>query len=319
MVGTTSFLQNNIANHWGTNRAKASNTFPGYPSMPNPHTKWRIDFAGQLAKRLVTFKGIKAIIIAGSVARDYADEYSDIEIPIFWETLPDDATRHAIVAALNADFLYAYDGPAHEDQLLINGVQVDLWHIPTTREEKVLKAVLYDHIFDLGSLNALDTLRTCIPLHGEEIVQVWKHRAQEYPNELAERILQEHFASFEIGQLFILAKRNNPTAFYAQLSYLQQEIFLVLLALNRSYFPTFKWLYQALESMQVKPDTIGQRFRRAFEASYEEAIADTKLILEETFHLVEAQFPQMDTAPIYRRLNYVRTAHEMPMDSKFFD
>jgi predicted nucleotidyltransferase len=28
--------------------------------------------------------GIKAIVLAGSVARDYADEYSDVEIPIFW-------------------------------------------------------------------------------------------------------------------------------------------------------------------------------------------------------------------------------------------
>jgi predicted nucleotidyltransferase len=283
--------------------------------MPNPHTKWRIDFARHLTKHLVTFNGIKAIVIAGSVARDYADEYSDIEIPIFWEQLPDDATRHAIVAALNADFLYAYDGPAREDQLLINGVQVDLWHIPTTREEEVLKAVQHDHIFDLGSLNALDTIRTCVPLYGEDIIQVWKHRSQEYPDELAERIIQEHLTSFNIGQLFILAQRNNPTAFYAQLSHLQQEIFLVLLALNRSYFPTFKWLYQALKSMQVKPDAIGQRFRQAFEAAYEEAIADTKLILEETLHLAEGQVPQLDTASIYRRLNYVRTAHEMPMNN----
>ena len=282
--------------------------------MQNPHTKWRIDFARHLARCLLPFEGIKAIVIAGSVARDYADEYSDVEIPIFWEMLPDDATRHAIVAALNADFLYAYDGPAREDQLLINGVQVDLWHILITHEEEILKAVLYERHFDLSSLNALDTIRTCIPLYGEEIVRIWKRRAQEYPDELAERIIQEHLTSFNIGQLFILAQRNNPTAFYAQLSYLQQEIFLVLLALNRSYFPTFKWLYHALGLMQVKPEAIGQRFRQAFEAPYGEAIADTKLILEETLQLVKRQFPQMDTAPIYCRLSYVRAAYKTPMD-----
>ena len=89
----------------------------------------------------------------------------------------------------------------------------------------------------------------------------------------------------------------------------------MLLALNRSYFPTFKWLYQALESMQVKPDAIGQRFRQAFEESYEVAIAGTKLILEEMLHLVERQFPQMDTLSIYQRLNYVRAAHEVLTDS----
>jgi hypothetical protein len=278
--------------------------------MHNPHTKWRIDFAQNLTKRLVEFNEIKAIVIAGSVARDYADQYSDVEIPIFWETLPEDANRHAIVSALNAEFLYAYDGPAREDQLLINGLQVDLWHIPVAREEEVLEAVLHQHQSDLSSLNALDTVRCCIPLYGHEIVREWKRRAQEYPDELAQKIIQEHLASFSTGELFILAQRNNPTAFYAQLSHLQQEIFLVLLALNQCYFPTFKWMYQALEPMQVKPQAIGQRFRWAYETSYADAIAATKQILEETLRLVEKQFPQMNLASVYRHLTYVRTGHD---------
>jgi predicted nucleotidyltransferase len=274
--------------------------------MQNPHTKWRIDFAQHLAKRLETVEGIKAIVIAGSVARDYADEYSDIEIPIFWETLPDDVTRHAIVSVLNGKFLYAYDGPAHEDQLLIDGVQVDLWDVSTTHQEEILEDVLHMHHFDLGTLNALDTIRSCIPLFGHEMVQEWKLRAQEYPDELAKKIIQEHLAAFSIGELFVLAKRNNPTAFYSRLSFLQQEAFLVLLALNRRYFPTFKWLYHTLESMQVKPEAIDRRFRKAYEAPFTEAIEDTKSILEETVRLVERQFPQIDTALVYRRLSYLR-------------
>lgn len=280
--------------------------------MQNTHVKWRIDFARQITKRLAAFEGVKAIVIAGSVARGYADEYSDIEIPLFWEMLPDDAIRHAIVNALKGEFLYAYGGPACEDQLLIDGLQVDLWHIAISDEEAILKAVIHDHHFDLSSLNALDTIRCCIPLYGHEMVQNWKNMAQEYPDRLAEQIIQEHLASFSTGELFILAQRNNPTAFYARLSFLQQELFLVLLALNRSYFPTFKWLYQALAPMQVKPDAIGERFQRAYKVTYKEALADTKLILEETLHLVERQFPQINTAQIYHHLAYVRTTHEIP-------
>lgn len=282
--------------------------------MPNIHAQWRIDFARQLAKSLVAFDGIRAIVIAGSVARDYADEYSDLEIPIFWETLPDDTTRHAIVAAVHAEFLYPYNGPAREDQLLINGFQVDLWHVAAAHQEEILEAVLEARQLDLGNLNALDTIRYCIPLYGNELVQSWKQRAQQYPDKLAEQIVQEHIASFGVGELFIQTQRKNPTAFYAQLSFLQQEIFLVLLALNRRYFPTFKWLYQALESLQIKPEALGERFRQAYEIPYAAAIADTKLVLEETLHLVEAQFPQMDTAPVHRRLTYVRAAHEKPVN-----
>jgi hypothetical protein len=305
------------AHLWAAEVAGTSNTFSG-SFMQNPHTKWRIDFAQHLARRLVTFEGIKVIVIAGSVARDYADGYSDIEIPIFWEALPDDVTRQALVAALNAEFLYVYDGPAREDQLLINGVQVDLWHVTIMHQEEILRAVLHEHRFDLSTLNALDTIRSCIPLYGHEIVKEWKRHAHEYPDKLAEKIIQEHLASFGIGELFILVQRNNPTAFYAQLSFLQQEIFLVLLALNRMYFPTFKWLYRVLESMQVKPAAIDHRFRQAYEVPYTEAIADTKLLLEETVHLVEKRFSQIDTALIYRRLDYMRAAQGPNEPVRFF-
>ncbi len=282
--------------------------------MPSSHANWRIDFAVHLAKQLVAFQGIKAIVIAGSVARGYADEYSDIEIPIFWETLPEDATRLAIVAALHGEFLYGYDGPAREDQLLIDGLQVDLWHIAVEHQQETLEAVLHGQQLDLGGLNALDTIRFCIPLYGHELVQRWKRRAQEYPDELAENIIQEHLPSFSTAELFIQAQRDNPTAFYAQLSFLQQEIFLVLLALNRRYFPTFKWIYPVLESLPVKPLAISQRFRQAYEASYPEAIADMKALLEETLRLVEEQFPRMDTVLVHRRLAYVRAAHQPPVN-----
>src|SRR5829696_1803777 len=124
--------------------------------MQNPHTKWRINFAQDLVKRLETFEGIKAI-----------------------------------VSSLNAEFLYAYDGPAHEDQLLIDGVQVDLWDVSTTHQEEILENVLHKYHFDLGTLNALDTIRSCIPLFGHEIVQQWKLRAQVYPDEVANSIIQE--------------------------------------------------------------------------------------------------------------------------------
>jgi len=278
--------------------------------MQDPHTTCRIEFAKYLANQLATFDGVKAIIIAGSVSRGYADEYSDVEIPVFWGTLPDDSTRHAIVAAINGEFLHGYDGPAREDQLLIGGVQVDLWHISVAHEEEILDAVLHKHQFDLGTLNALDTIRSCIPIFGDEIVQIWKLRAQEYPIELAKRVIDKHLSSFSMGELFISAQRKNPTAFYAQLTHLQQEVFLILLALNQMYFPTFKWLYPTLESMQFKPENISYRFRQAFEVSHEEALTDTKLILEEILHRVERSFPQIETAPIHRRLSYLRTAHK---------
>ncbi|MBN1877959.1 MAG: DUF4037 domain-containing protein [Anaerolineae bacterium] len=280
--------------------------------MQNPHTIWRIDFARKLAECIRPFEGVRAIIVAGSVARNYADMYSDLELPIFWDSLPDDTKRHAIINNLNADFLYTYDGPSAEDQLLINGLQVDLWHISVADQDATINAVLEGRNVDLGSLNAMDTIRACVPLYGHEIVEKWKDQAQAYPESLAQQMIQEHISSFRIAELFILASRDNPTAFYRQLSHLHQEVFLVLLALNRRYFPTFKWLFRVLDTMTVKPKNIDQRLRQAFKVPYSEAIADTQHLLEETLALVELQFPYLDTAQVHRQLKYTRTEHLEP-------
>lgn len=277
--------------------------------MQNPHANWRLACARRLAKRIATREGVRAIVVAGSVARGYADAYSDVEIPVFWERLPGGAARRALAADLGGDFLHGYDGPAREDQLLVDGLQIDLWHITVAREEAVLRAVLVEKRFDLGGLNALDTLRACIPLYGHTLVRAWKWRAREYPDALAEAVIQHHLGSFRLGELVLHARRGNPTAFYAELCALQQAAFLVLLALNRCYFPTFKWMYPTLEALPVKPVALGRRFERAFQLPCEEAIADTRQCLEETLRLVEREFPQLDTAPVVQRLAYERARH----------
>jgi hypothetical protein len=47
------------------------------------------------------------------------------------------------------------------------------------------------------------------------------------------------------------------------------------------------------------------------------AIEDTESILEEIVHLVERQFPQIDTALVYRRLSYIRATQNANARVKF--
>ncbi len=282
--------------------------------MDTYHTAWRLDVARRLAAHISAFPGVQAIVVGGSVARGYADAYSDLEMPIFWESLPGDDTRHALVAALGAEFLYGYDGPSLEDQLLVHGFQVDLWHNTIAVEEATIDGVLHGYSTDLGDSNFMDTVRACIPLYGEGIIRGWKERAQDYPDELALRAIRERLPAFQTSQLAIAAQRDNPTEFYAGLSQLQQALFLVLLAMNRAYFPTFKWMYRVLETMAVQPKDTASRLRRAFAVPYPEAAAGMAGVLDEMLALVEQRFPQLDTSRARRRLAYTRAAYEKPVE-----
>jgi predicted nucleotidyltransferase len=279
----------------------------------NPHVRWRLELAGEIAERVRRWDGVRAIIVAGSVARGYADRYSDLELPLFWEAFPDDAVRMAIVADLGAEFLYPYDGPAAEDNLLIHGFQVDLWHCVVASEEVVIAAVLDRYDTDLGSSNFMDTLRWCVPLHGEAIVDRWKEKARQYPDGLVARNLEENLVHLDARHLQINAWRDHPTLLYGQISALQERLFMLLLALNRMYFPTYKWIYRYLAAMHVRPAEVERRFRRAFECPAEEACADMLALIDETLALIDVHWPQIDTSAAKERLAARRVAYDHPV------
>jgi hypothetical protein len=278
----------------------------------NPHCQWRLALARQIAHRVRAYKGIQAIFVGGSVARGYADRYSDLEIPLVWDELPSDAVRKAIVTDLGADFLHGYDGPSREDQLLIRGFQVDFWHNTVAYEETVLDDVLIRLHTDLGSSNFMDTVRACVPLYGQAIIEQWKERARCYPDALAVKVIREQIQGFGSGHLQIHARRDNPTMVYGQISELHRRAFLFLLALNKEYFSTFKWMYRVLEAMSRKPPGVEDRFRKAFATPQEEAVASTMGVLNEVLDLVDVRYPQIDTAPARERLSSPRRAHDAP-------
>ncbi len=278
----------------------------------NPHAQWRVDFARRLVPTLATFPGLQAAIVAGSVARGYADARADLEIPLFWEKPPSDETRLGLVKALGGQFLYEYDGPANEDQIFINGLQVDFWQCTVPAEEEVIARVLANQDVSLGNSNFMDTLRACIPLYGDEIIARWKSAAQGYPSGLAEASIRASLPKLRIRELELFAARDQINAFYSELDRIQRAVFMILLGLNQRYFPTFKWMEQVLTEMPIQPAKTGARFRRAYEVPMGEAVPDMLALLLETLALVEAAHPNLDTRRARRDVAITRPRIEPP-------
>ena len=274
--------------------------------MASTAAAWRLEVARRLAERIKVFPGVQAILVAGSVARGYADAWSDLELALIWETPPPDETRLALAAALGGEFLFEYNGPSQEDQLLIDGLQVDLWQNTLADEEKVIARVLAGQSTNRSDSNFMDTLRACIPLHGEELIGRWKEMAQAYPEAMAVKVIQERLPDFYANGLALAIRRDNPNSFYTWLIRLQEAAFEVLLALNRAYFPAPKWLFMVLDSLAIKPTDAAARFRKVFSLPWKDAAAEMVRLLDETLDLVEEQLPQIDTALARKRLAYTR-------------
>lgn len=262
----------------------------------NIHAQWRLDFAHALSAQLRQFPGLETVAVLGSVARGYSDQYSDLELLLVWNELPSLEQQSALRRALQAEYRYPAFDPGYQSAFRIQGIPVDLWHTTTAQEETTIHTVLHGYSLDLVANNRLDTLQSCIPIYGAARVDDWKTRIQAYPHELALRFIQTYTPHFHLRQLNLAANRDNLTTFYHMLSDIQCSLFLILLALNGSYFPTYKWMYPTLRRMSNTPIQLDARLQSMFHEPPIQAAAQLRAVLSETLDMVERAYPQLDTA-----------------------
>jgi hypothetical protein len=264
----------------------------------NRETQWRLDFATELSERLVRFQweGIQAIAVGGSVARGFSDAYSDLELIVLWHKAPNPKLRQQIMSELGAEFRYAQADPGHDSALSIGGLDVDLWHLVSAEQEAMMHQVLVEYSLDLVANNRLDTFQNCIPLFGYDLLNEWKATVHQYPEELAVRFVKAYLPHFHLRQLELVARRDNPTVYFHILSDIQCSLFVVLLALNQAYFPTYKWMYPILETFAVAPPQLALRLRQMFSLPPLAAVAQLHSVLAETLSLIEERYPQVDTS-----------------------
>lgn len=276
----------------------------------NQHAKWRLELAQNLSEQLSNFSGVHAVAAGGSVARGYADAYSDLELLVYWNQQPDAETRLAVFNCLNAERRYPKMDMGYDSAYLIDGFPVDVWHRTMEQEEAAANKVLDGFSTDLDAGNVLDTMRFAIPLYGADYLEPIKERIEQYPDELAVEFLKRFLPHFHLRQLLYAARRDNPTAFYSILNSILDGLFIVLLAMNRSYFPTYKWFYKRLAELPIVPEQIDFRLRQLYLESPLSAVKQLKAILEETVVLVEQLYPQVDTA-------FVRYGLEQPVPQAY--
>ena len=180
-------------------------------------------------------------------------------------------------------------------------------------EEKVIESIIKDFEIDLGNSNFMDTIRTCIPLFGEKIINEWKEKVKIYPNKLAIKNIEKSLETIDNTQVMLFIQRDNPTLLYEYIVNLQKNIYLIILALNSQYFPTFKWMYNSFETFNIKPRNIEQRFRHVFECSPNEAFETVSSIITETIVLINKIYPEINTDIVKDRMNTSRKVYDSPI------
>jgi hypothetical protein len=257
-----------------------------------------MELAKRIAPAYAAAPKVAAVLLAGSVARGTADEYSDIEIDVFWAEEPSEAERLAPIAGCGGTWLYSgADDNEWADGFFIGGVKVDTSQFLCSTIERWLDDAIERADPDAEKQFLIAAVQHGQVFSGGELVQRWRARAAEYPAALARAIIAENLEFRSRALVEMLAARDDLLMLYRCISEIELQVMNVLLALNRQYVshPLHKWLDWQCAQLRVAPPELAARLKRALRAEPRAAVDLIQQLVEEVFDLVDQHMPEYDT------------------------
>ncbi|SDM66809.1 DUF4037 domain-containing protein [Sediminibacillus halophilus] len=254
---------------------------------------------------------VEGVLLGGSVARNWQDEYSDIELFVFWKESPNDEDRKSPINDVNGRIIdyCPYEEEEWSETYITQGVKLEISNFLTNTIYRILDEVVlnYDTDFDKQCLAA--TVYDGVSLAGEDIIDQLKKKVEVYPEELGSAMIRENL---DLGNRWsnreALLAREDWLMLYKVVTSVQSNIMGMLFGLNRLYVhhPAFKWQKRTLERMKVAPKKISISLPSVFMAPPEKSIRELEGLLQEIYGLVHREHPEIDLAKAIERTSFVR-------------
>jgi len=257
---------------------------------------------------------VAGVLLAGSVARDLADQFSDIEIDIFWHAPPTDEDRSAPIERAGWQPVYRHvDENEWADGFLIAGVKVDTSQFLVGTLDRWLDDVIVRADTEPEYQVRITAIQHGQPLYGAELIERWRAKTAEYPAALAHAMVAEYSGFRPSYLLEMLAARDDVLLLHQDLVAAEQLILSVLMGVNRMYapHPYHKWLDWEVGQLKIAPPDLNCRLRRILHTEPRMAVDQLHQLIEETFALVERHLPDFDTGAARAAFDERRVVEEM--------
>src|SRR5215472_10739443 len=101
-------------------------------SLMNEASTGRFALAQAVAPYYNANPKVAAVAVTGSVARGYADRFSDLDLAVFWSLAPTDQERSAIIERArgrHAQLVASHEETCWSDTYEVDGIAIDVQHI----------------------------------------------------------------------------------------------------------------------------------------------------------------------------------------------
>ncbi len=267
--------------------------------QPTPDSVWRIEFAKEVIRPYVEQPGIKMIVLSGSPPKGLSDQYSDLDLIVFWDAIDGDWLEAEPLSGIECDRRYFRkmgEADLYLEGYYFGNLKVDFGHSTLADWKDTVDGVLERHEFDADTFDAIAGFRTSLPLVGEELALDWKRRLEEYPDEIRTKVVGQHMRMFVPGYLLNQAlKRGDVLAYYDGLCLMFKNMLNILAGLNRVYMSTGepRWIEYYLGLMPIRPENAWERMRTALESDGETAVEILEELTEDILGLVATHMPEV--------------------------
>jgi hypothetical protein len=249
----------------------------------------------------------RAILLVGSAATSDADEYSDLDMLVYYDSVPSEDAVAEGPRALGAE---SYRGTAWSDEsgqpdergfserYSLDGVECQVGHISVGAFEREIARLVVDNEFNEELLKIMSGLFEGLPLFGEELIERWRRKAG-YTEELQRTTIEKRWKFFPWWYFQERLRTRDATAWrYDVLVQSAYGIVGVLAALNRLYFSTFEFKRAGkfISRLDVAPVNLAARLDALFDSDERRSTAELERLVAETQALVAQRFPDIDLA-----------------------
>jgi hypothetical protein len=270
----------------------------------NEASRWRLERAREVAPVYTADPRVRAVMVAGSVARGWADRFSDVEVGIFWESFPSpEEFRELMERCRGTDWEldpYSDEEDVWYEEYAVAGLKIDLRHMTAARMDRVVTDVVEGGDSSESRQQILSAMQHGVPLQGRALFDRWRATAARYPESLTRAMLRKHLALNPWWPVAMLAERGDLHLVAGAFHQATEAVFGALLGLNRLYHPGSKWLEQTLATFPITPPDLAARLQRVFRADPLDGARWMEQIVEETFDLAEAVLPDVQVAAARR-------------------
>jgi hypothetical protein len=279
-------------------------------AMTTEASRYLIKLGTQLAQPYIALPQTRAAILTGSASEGESDFYSDLDVILYYETMPSEAQLAEVFQANQGEQYRAfpqYDENGFFEVYYVNGVECQFAHTPIASWERDMATVLEQLEVTSPLQKALGGLEHAIPLYGEALVQTWKDHLANYPDALREAMVNHYLSFFPLWGLQDRFSTRDATLWTQEsLVSIAQNLLGIMAGLNRQYYTTFQFkrMQRFIDSMAIKPDNFGARIESLFRAVPSEAALNAESLVADTLALVEQHMPHIDVSRAKARIGW---------------